>query len=188
MTTNRIKKFVKPATLVETQSDFERVIGELVERKIAQRDLQNAMDAELAAVRCKYEAELPSIETEIADRLKLAQDYCDAHPDIFPRDRKSIEIVHAIVGYRTGTPKLKLLRGWTWDRCLEMIQQFGFPFARTKLEVDKESILRFAAEETDQERLRTRVLKPIGAQIVQDETFYVEPKIEAQPARVTEAA
>lgn len=182
MTTNRMKKPVKPVTLIETQADFERVVGELVERKIAQRDLQNAMDAELTLVRAKYEADLPAIETEISDRLKLAQDYCDAHPDLFPRDRKSIEVMHAVVGYRTGTPKLKLLRGWTWDDVREKLEENRvLRWLRQKIEVNKEAIL-------NDESGSAEVLAVYGIKRVQDETFYVEPKLEEQTARVTEAA
>jgi phage host-nuclease inhibitor protein Gam len=179
MTTARLKKKTAES-LIETQQDFERLIGEITEGTIVQRQLQNAMDEELAAVRAKYERELPGLEREIGEKLSLAQEYCDAHRDLFPKDRKSIEVLHAVVGYRTGTPKLKLARGWTWDRTLEKLQANRvMRWIRTKAEVNKDAIL------TDRDATPA-VLEVYGVRIVQDETFYVEPKLEAQPARVTE--
>jgi hypothetical protein len=80
-------------------------------------------------------------------------------------------MVHGLVGFRTGTPKLKLLSGWTWEKVLEFISVNQLmDLIRTKKEVDKELIL------ANRDCIKPETLKQIGIKVVQDEAFFVEPK------------
>lgn len=178
MTTTRKKRDVKPA--LRSRAEFETSVGLLASEIIIERETRNAMDAEITAIRDKYAASLGESTKIIEDMLKLCQEYADANPDLIPADRKSIELTHAVVGYRTGTPALKTLRGWTWDNVLQAMKDVPQlkRFIKLKEEPDKAGMIR------DRDTLVD--LFPIaGMRVEQTETFYVEPKLEDQTATVS---
>jgi phage host-nuclease inhibitor protein Gam len=75
-------------------------------------------------------------------------------------------------------PTLKTLKGWTWALVLERIGALRLTqYIRTKSEPDKEKLL------ADREKLGDR-LTEVGVQVVQAETFFVDPKREALAGEV----
>lgn len=178
MTANRKKRDVKPA--LRSRAEFETSVGLLAHEIIIERETRNAMDAEISAIRDKYAPQLDESTKLIDDMLRLCQEYADANPDLIPADRKSIELTHAIVGYRTGQPSLKTLRGWTWDNVLHAMRDVPElkRFIKTKEEPDKAGMIR------DRDQL-VDLLPIVGCKIEQTETFYVEPKLEDQTSSVS---
>lgn len=178
MSTNRIKL---PNTII-TRARAEELLGEVATLKLEEREQQNDMDRELTAVRERYEGPLTALGKQIEEKTALLESWASSNPDEFPKNRKSIEMLHGIVGYRTGTPKLKTLPKWTWDRVLERIKSLGesvAAFVRTKEEVNKEALISAITEG----RLLTDEAKQLGVQVVQDESFFVEPRLQTQEAR-----
>ena len=75
------------------------------------------------------------------------------------------------MGFRTGTPKLKTLKGFTWPSVVNLLKEFLPDYVRTTDEAAKDRLL------ADREVEEVRELFPrVGITVVQDETFYVEPK------------
>ena len=163
---------------------MERLVGDLCALTIRHDSLVVEMDAEMKVVRDRFEKVLGALQPELDARMALAQDWAEAHPDVFGKG-KSVEMVHGIVGWRTGQPKLKALSGWTWDRVLEALKTFAkweSRFIRHKEEVNKEAIL------GDREVLSPEDLRAIGVRVVQDEAFFVQPKREELAQPLKEAA
>jgi phage host-nuclease inhibitor protein Gam len=106
---------------------------------------------------------------EAFDKLQL---FAETNPEMFEQ-KKSLELSHGKIGFRTGTPKLKLLKSFNWDRVVEKLEQHLPSFVRTKKEADKEKLLSCRDEASTAEKF-----KLIGIEVVQDETFFVEPKTE----------
>lgn len=181
MSKNRIKL---PTTIL-TRAHAEELLGEIATLTIEQRAQKNELDRELTAAREKYEAPLGALTKQIEERTVILESWASANPGEFPKQRKSIELLHGTLGYRTGTPKLKTLPKWTWDRVLEKLRELGKPvlgFIRTKEEVNKEAILNAVAEG----HLLDREERNFGVAVVQDEAFFVEPKLETQDARTVQ--
>ncbi len=86
------------------------------------------------------------------------------------------------LGFRTGTPALKLLsRAWNWQKVLEACQFILPAFIRNKPEIDKEQII------AQRDELR-EFLPKVGLKVDQGESFFVEPKlteVETRQAIVT---
>ena len=180
--TTRIKL---PETKI-SRSRAEELLGEIATLTIEQRDQKNALDREITAARERYEAPLTALGKEIENRAVLLEAWAAANPAEFPKDRKSIVLLHGTIGYRTGTPKLKTLAKWTWDRVLEKLKELGAPvagFIRTKDEVNKEAVISSYSEG----HLDPATARALGMQVVQEESFFVEPKLEDQAARSTVA-
>ena len=180
--TNRIKL---PPTII-TRTRAEEILGDIALLKIEEREQKNALDREITAARERFEAPLATLGKQIEEKTALLERWADQNPEEFPKGRKSLELTHGTLGWRTGNPKLKLTRGSSWEAALtivETISKFAH-FLRVKKEVNKEAILAAASQETISEA----ELKQIGVKVVQDESFFVEPKISEQEARETVAA
>ena len=94
-------------------------------------------------------------------------------------------MAHGVIGFRTGTPKLKTLKGFTWASALQLTKEFLPGYVRLTEELAKDKMLadREAMVTTDEDPLGAgksmiEMMAKCGIQVVQDETFYVEPKRE----------
>jgi phage host-nuclease inhibitor protein Gam len=172
MSKNRIK--VPGLAPPATREEMERLAGEIADLKILQQDYTTQMNSGIADVRVRYEAIFAELDTELEGMMERARAWADANPSTFGKAR-SIAMTHALVGYRTGQPQLKTLSGYTWHRVLEKLQTLGAwaaCYIRTKAEIDKQGLL--AARES----LGAEQLRQIGVRVLQEETFFVDPKLQ----------
>lgn len=182
MSKSRIK--VKLPTLT-TREEAEAALNELALTENNRRKLIAQRDAAVLRIEENIAPDIAACETAIKDKTDALRAWAEANVDTFPKGLKSIVLVSGRIGFRTGTPKLKLLSGWNWDKVLEAIEALGFQFIRNKPEVDKEAIITFASSQTDRAAVDLKVLRPIGVKLIQDESFYVEPKLTDTDARQT---
>jgi phage host-nuclease inhibitor protein Gam len=169
---NQIKKLKSPA--VKTRSEMETLVREIAGLKLNEKLLVDNMDSEIQTVRDTYESRLATISQVLADKLDAARAWAEANPAEFAQ-RKSIEFAHGIIGFRTGKPKLKTAPKWTWDRVLETLRSsaWGTAYVRVKEEINKEQIL----ADVTARKLSEADLRKAGALVVQEESFFAEPKL-----------
>ncbi len=163
--------------------EVEDRLGAIRMLKLAEQKILNDKQEAIARI----EAQCAEPLGEIAESVKRAtldlQAWAEANPAEFSK-RKSIEFTHGTIGFRTGTPKLELLsRKFTWKRVLENVQTLLPNFIRDKPEIDKEALL----AQRDEESVKWAIAG-CGMKVVQDESFFVEPKIETSQATVKEVA
>lgn len=139
-----------------------------------QRKLIANRDAEVLAVNKRYEANLAKCDEAVQASTSALEAWALANPAEFPAGRKSLELVAGKLGFRTGNPKLSLLsRAFNWEKVLTLVQSKIAAWVRTKHEVDKEAILAaYASRQTTDNDLRA-----LGLQVIQDETFFIEPNL-----------
>ena len=166
--TKRIR-VVKAA--IETREEMERLCGEIAELVIGKQALTDELNGRLLEERSRYEKRLTEIGDSIDEKMPVAQDWAERNRDTFG-NKKSLELVHAVVGFRTGTPKLKTATGWTWDAVKAWLVNHSKGYTRTEVSVDKEGII------ADRETLGEDGLRKMGVKVVQDEAFFIEPKQE----------
>jgi phage host-nuclease inhibitor protein Gam len=165
----RIKKSL--AAAIETRADAEATLGHLAELSYTRDMLTAELDLKLKSVREEYEGKIDPLSKAIDSDFNALNVWADGHPNEFTT-RKSIDMVHGQIGYRTCPPKLKLLRGWTWDRVAGGVQQIFPKYMRIKVEVNKESLL------DDRDQYSKEQMADIGVSVVHDESFFVNPKQE----------
>jgi phage host-nuclease inhibitor protein Gam len=175
----RIK--LSPSTSALTREDAEVVARQAAILIIQLREAQNDLDQAITHARKQYEGRFSALDTAIKEQTTLLRDWATANPTAFG-DKKSLELTHAIIGWRIGNPTLKTLSGWTWDRVLEKLKAIGSQYIRTTEDVHKQQIL------ADRHILGDATLRELGCRVVQDEPFYIEPKLTEQPARITTEA
>lgn len=173
MSKTRIKTTASP---IRTRDEMEALVGDIARLKAKEQQYTAEMNQRVTEVRRDYEAGLSGVQDELSGKMALARDWAEAHPEEFGKAR-SIAMTHGDVGWRIGNPTLKTLSGWTWDRVLEKLRGGGawLKYLRVKQEVNKEALL------ADREVI---ALSEAGCRVVQDETFFIEPRIEATETTV----
>ncbi|MGA2540574.1 MAG: host-nuclease inhibitor Gam family protein [Verrucomicrobiota bacterium] len=175
MKTNRIKN---SQPVIRSREAMESLIGEIAALQNQKRLLTAAMDGQIQSIREQYEAQLAAQNEALGQKMEHARVWSEANPHEFGAAR-SIETVHGTVGWRTGQPALKTLPGWTFDRVLQTLKTAGaLDYIRVKEEVHKQNLL------SDRESIGPERLREIGLRVVQEETFFVEPKLTEVPELV----
>ena len=144
----------------------------------AKADAQSAkitadIELQCAKIREKYQTKLSELDTEKTHSFDILQSYATENKDDIFSKKKSMDMAHGTIGFRTGTPKLKTLKGFTWASALQLVKEFLPCYIRTTEEITKDKLL--ADREGDE---MVGKMAKCGITVVQDETFFVEPKKE----------
>ena len=178
--TTRKKEPIAPITR-------EQMEAALVEYRAGRIDEQKAAEWHNRA-KARLDAKLAEKQTAIKARIDAAFALLKA----WAKENKSaFETVRSIakpigtIGYRTATPSLKLLDGWTWEQVLEVIQalpEIAVKYVRTKYEVNKEAII------ADRDALGETGLRALGVRVSQPTSFFADANlITTQPVQKEKA-
>lgn len=181
MKKNRIKL---TAPVLRTRAEMESMMGEIRSLTIERNERQLEREARLKQVDDAHAEVLAGLEKALQEKTELVRTWAEGNESEFD-GRKSLETAHGVIGWRTGQPTLKTLAGWTWDRVLERIKSLKAlgHYVRAKEEVNKQAIL------SDREGMGPDALRAIGLKVIQEEPFYVEPRLEeTENRRESEAA
>lgn len=175
----------------------EEAFGTYAKADAKLQQITAKMDGELTKIREKYQEDIAKLNQQIKDSGDIIEVFAKEHKEELFSKKKSIELAHGKIGFRTGTPAIKTLKGFTWASVTELLKQFLPDYVRTKEEANKEALLAdydnvlepkdendplAKIPEADRPTLETMFPK-IGIKIEQDESFFIEPKKE-----VTEVA
>ena len=155
------------------QEEMELAFADYARADARIQKINATMDIEMTRIREKYQDELGK-QSELKDKsFDILQAYAMENREELFSKKKSMETTHGTMGFRTGTPKLKTLKGFTWGAVVNLLKEFLPGYVRTSEEANKEKLL------VDRESEEVTALFPkVGITVVQDETFYVEPKKE----------
>lgn len=132
-----------------------------------------AMDEQFTRIREKKADEIAELTNTKNKNFEIVQAFAQENREELFAKKKSMDGAHGSFGFRTGTPKLKTLRGFTWASALNLIKAFLPDYVRTKEEPEKDKLLADRKEAKVAENL-----EKCGIQVVQDETFFIELKKE----------
>ena len=156
-----------------------------VTRELAEQAMSNFAQAanHVAAIEAKMNTELQEVRERYQDRLNQLGDVKDEQVEVLETfayeqketwgKKKSTEMLHGVIGFRTGTPKVKFEKGFNGKSVAAILDEHYPGFVRRELEMDKEKIIA-NREEADFEAM----CKKAHITVVQDETFFVESKSE----------
>jgi phage host-nuclease inhibitor protein Gam len=157
-----------------SREQFEQAFADYAAADARFQNIATKMDMEITRIREKYQDALAGLQAIKEINFETIQVFAaENKADLFAK-RKSIETVHGTVGFRTGTPKLKLLKGFTWGAVTNMLREFMPAYLRLTEEPAKDKLL----ADRDMPEVAKQFAK-IGIAVVQDEIFFVEPKKEA---------
>ena len=147
------------------------------------------IELQCAKIREKYADKLATLSEEREQAFETLQAFATENQAELFAKKKSLDMAHGVIGFRTGTPKLKTLKGFTWANALELAKRFlPFTYIRQTEEIAKDRLLadrelkEVAVCDTPTGDLRmttmTEAMAVCGIQVIQEEAFYVEPKKE----------
>lgn len=143
------------------------------------------IELKCAKIREQHQDKLSQLQTTQDEAFETLQTYATENQAELFNKKKSLDMVHGTIGFRTGNPKLKTIKGFTWASALQLVKEFLPGFIRSTEEIAKDRLL----SERDTEVLKPgdplgpgvplrEVMVKCGISVVQDETFFVEPKKE----------
>lgn len=143
-----------------------------------QNQITAQLDVQITRIREKYQDEIQTLQKQKEESFDIMQAFAQENKDQLFAKKKSLETVHGWFGFRTGTPKLKTLKGFTWGAVTNLLKEFLPGYVRVSEEPAKDRLL------DDRDLPEVAGLFPkVGITVVQDETFYVEAKKEIVEAK-----
>lgn len=147
------------------------------------------IELQCAKIREKYSDKLSALGIEKDKAFDVLQSFATENwAELFTK-KKSLDMAHGTIGFRTGTPMLKTLKGFTWASALQLAKKFlpstyirqTDEIAKDKLLADRdlEEVAVYDTPTGDPRMVTMReAMANCGIQVTQAETFYVEPKKE----------
>lgn len=138
------------------------------------KKIEVKMNDEINRVKDKYSEAIADIKEEMEEPYEMLKVFTSENKTNWGK-KKSIELLHCIIGLRTGTPKVIKDKKFTWPATLELLKKNSLfkAFIRTTEEINKEAIL---AEKN--EAVLAQLKEECYISIDQDESFFVTPKEE----------
>ena len=165
----------KKKTFTNVTMDEAQTAAELFATNKTRLDkIEAKMNEEINKVKSKYKDEVTEINEELEEPTQVLEAFAKEQKSNWGK-KKSIELLHCTIGFRTGTPKVDKNKKFTWDAIAELLQKNKLfkGFIRTKTEINKDAIL---AEKN--EALLEQLKDECYVEVVQDETFFVALKKE----------
>jgi len=169
---SREKKIVHTGV---TSEQMESAFGEYATADARMAKINATIDVQMTTIREKYADEISRLAEKKELAFAVLQAFAMENKDELFAKKKSLDSIHGIIGFRTGTPKLKTLKGFTWGAVTNLLKEFLPSYVRTTEEPAKDKLL---ADREDEEIMG--LFPKVGIAVVQDETFYVEPKKESE--------
>ena len=170
MATKRTKKVVRTGVTVEEMNQAFAAFAKS-DAEIAEINAQ--MDAQFTEIRKKNADRLAELKKQKDGAFDTMQVFATENKENLFSKKKSMDTTHGVLGFRIGNPKLKTLKGFTWAAVLTLVKAIKPAYVRTSEEVAKDLLI------ADRNKKgMSDIFEKIGITVVQDETFFVEPKKE----------
>lgn len=174
----RIKKVVITGV---TRESADEAFGRFASCDSEIAKITAEIELQCTKIREKYAPKLAALDTARQLAFDTLNSYAVENKDTLFTKKKSLEMAHGTIGFRTGTPKLKTLKGFTWAKALPLVKEWLPEYirkteevAKDKLLADRDSVIDFDGGEAK----LTVAMARCGIEVAQDEAFYVEPKKE----------
>lgn len=154
-----------------SREEYEKSMAEYAAAEAKSQTLTAKMEAELNKVRAKYAVDLEDLEEVKETHFKVVEQYAIEHREDLFKDKKKVEGMYGTIGFRTGSPKLKLIDGFTWPYVTERCREFLPEYVKTSYDLAKSKLLADRAK-TGMDEL----FEKVGVKVVQEESFYLDPK------------
>ena len=184
MATKRQKKTVITGV---TREAAEEAFAQYAKADAQIEKINAEIDLQCAKIREKYQSQLGTLACDRECAFDTLQAYATENQAELFTKKKSLDMAHGTIGFRTGTPKLKTLKGFTWASALTLVKKYMPGYVRTSEEIAKDKLLADRELEavdfvengiTKKKESMSAAMAECGIIVAQDEAFYVEPKKE----------
>jgi len=170
----RVKKVIHSGIRSE---QMETAFAEYAAADARLAKINATMDEQITRIREKYSDDIAQLTSTKDNAFEIVQAYAQENRDVLFAKKKSLDAAHGTYGFRTGTPKLKTLKGFTWEAVKNLLKEFLPKYVRVQEEPAKDKLL----ADREVKKVAENLAK-CGITVVQDETFFIELKKEVQDA------
>ena len=168
MATARVKNSLR---MPKDTNEVNELLSSFTTADAREREITAKLDQKIAKLREEYAEELSGLCTRKLECMVRVQMWAEANADDF-QEKRSMDFAHARIGFRVGMPKLKLkVKGW--DKVTEKLKELLPNYVRTVVEPAKDKLLADREVESVNKHFKT-----CGIEVIQEETFFIEPKVE----------
>lgn len=160
-----------------TSEQMEAAFAEYAAADARLAKINATMDEQITRIREKYSDDIAQLVSTKDNSFVIVQTYAQENKGVLFAKKKSLDAAHGSYGFRTGTPKLKTLKGYTWEAVKILLKQFLPKYIRVAEEPAKDKLL----ADRNVKKVAESMAK-CGIAVVQDETFFIELKKEEQDA------
>jgi len=164
----REKKVVSTGSPLQVNVEEEMRNYAMAEAQLA--ELKAQMEQEILDVRERYAVDMSQLEAAKKKAFEQLNAYALIHYDEFA-DKRSRSNAYGEFGFRLGNPTLNKPASLTWAVITQNAEALAPEFVKTKKDLDKAGLLAIRHEHPE-------ILKALKLSVTQDETFYVDPKLE----------
>lgn len=159
----------KTPTTIMSREQLEASMTSRTLHWVKRQKLAATMNQKLAEIRENYEAMFAELDEHLKAIDADIEAWSTLNPDAFG-DRKSLELLNGTIGFRTGQPALKPLKGVRWDDVMMCLNCRGRQFIRITEEPDKALLL------ANRDELGESGLAELGLRVEQAERFFIESR------------
>lgn len=170
----RVKKVIHSGI---TSEQMETAFAEYAAADARLAKINATMDEQITRIREKYSDDIAQLTSTKDNAFEIVQAYAQENREVLFAKKKSLDAAHGTYGFRTGTPKLKTLKGFTWEAVKNLLKEFLPKYVRVQEEPAKDKLL----ADREVKKVAENLAK-CGITVVQDETFFIELKKEEQDA------
>ena len=124
-----------------TKEKMESAMADFAKADARIQKINATMDVEFTRIREKYQEELGKLTEEKEKAFEVLQVFAVEQRETLFSKKKSLDTIHGTIGFRTGTPKLKTLKGFTWASVTNLLREFLPDYIRKTEEAAKDKIL-----------------------------------------------
>lgn len=139
---------------------------------VKQMKLEAKMNEEINRIKSKYQDEMTELQEAKDEQYDVLEAFAKEQKDNWGKMR-SIELLHTKIGFRIGTPKVKCDKGFNWTSVTSLLEEHYPAYVRTVVEPNKEMLIADRESEGFD-----KLCKKAHIEVVQEENFFVEPKVE----------
>lgn len=170
-----------------TREAAEEAFAQYAKADASINKINAEIELQCAKIREKYQSQLGTLACDRECAFDTLQAYATENQAELFSKKKSLDMAHGTIGFRTGTPKLKTLKGFTWASALTLVKKYMPGYVRTSEEIAKDKLLADRELEavdfvengiTKKKESMSAAMAECGIIVAQDEAFYVEPKKE----------
>jgi phage host-nuclease inhibitor protein Gam len=166
------KRITTPAIEEISEQELETKLSEYATKFNELETLETTLNSKITELRDKYQHKITEAKDSLDRTLKVIHFWAEKNKDRFDKKR-SMDMHHGQIGFRTGTPKLKTGKGFTWASITVLLLDLAPQFIRVKNECEKDLLLAKREDEETQ-----TLMKKVGIEVVQDESFFINLKKE----------
>jgi phage host-nuclease inhibitor protein Gam len=162
---------------LKSREEFFAAVDDAARISLHLRGLEAERDDQIQKVQDLFGPSFSEYQTQLTAAVAQAEAFAEAHQcELMLGKARSAETALARYGFRTGMPQLKLKSKVTWGMVVNtLLRERRSMWLRTKIEAAKDAIIAACQARAETAAIAER----IGMKVVQEEAFYIEPKVES---------